>query len=63
VGLGFVQVFEIRPFPEEAFAGGVLNALDVDSAGVEDGFLLGTEVFADNGDDADGSEEAASLRS
>ncbi len=62
VRLGFVQVFEIRAFPEEAFAGGVLNAARIDVAGFEDGFLLGAEVLADDGDDAHVGEEAGGER-
>ena len=62
VGLGFVEVFEIGAFPEEAFAGGVLDAARVDFARVEDGFLLGAEVLADDGDDANIGEEAGGKR-
>ena len=58
VGLGFVEIVEIGAFPEEAFAGGVLDAAGVDLAAVEDGLLLGAEVFADDGDDADIGKEA-----
>ena len=50
--LGLVHVFEVGAFPEETFAGGVLNALRIDVAGGKDGFLLAAEVLADNGDDA-----------
>ncbi len=62
MGFGFVEIFEIGAFPEEAFAGGVLDAARVDVAGGEDGFLLGAEVFADDGDDADIGEEAGGER-
>ncbi len=62
VGLGLVEIFEIGAFPEEAFAGGVLDAARVDVAGGEDGFLLGAEVLADDGDDADIGEETGGER-
>ncbi len=50
--LGLVEVFEIGALPEEAFAGGALDAARIDLVRVEDGLLLGAEVFADDGDDA-----------
>jgi len=40
----------------------VFNAARIDVAGGEDGFLLGTEVFADYGDDAYIGEEAGGER-
>ena len=57
VGLGFVQVVEVGPFPEEAFAGGAFDSLNVDVAFEEDGFLAAAKVFADDRNDADIDKE------
>ena len=62
MGFGFVQIFEVGAFPEEALAGGALDAARVDVAGGKDGLLLGAEVLANNGDDAHIGEEAGGER-
>ena len=62
MSFGLVQVFEVGAFPEEALAGGVLNAARVDIAGGKDGFLLGAKVLAHDGDDAHIGEEAGGER-
>ena len=58
VSLGFVQIVEIRAFPEEALARGALDAAGIDLARIKDGLLLAAEVFANDGDDAHIGEEA-----
>ena len=55
--LGFVEIFEIGALPEEALAGGVLDAARIDLVRVKDSLLFGAEVLADNGDDAHLGEE------
>ena len=62
VRLGFVEVVEIRAFPEKGFAGGVLNAGGIDLARIKDGLLARAEVFADDGDHAHIGEKAGGQR-
>ena len=50
VSLGFIQIFEIRTFPEKALARGVLYAPRVDVARLEYGLLLGAKVLAHDSD-------------
>ena len=52
VRLGLIQIFEIRAFPEEAFARRAFDAANIDVPSAKYGFLFGTKVLADNGDDA-----------
>ena len=57
-GFGGVQIKSVFACPTEGFAAG--NALEVggvDFAFVEDGFIFGAEVFANDGDDADFGKE------
>src|SRR6185437_13316864 len=59
---GFVQVVEVRAFPEEALAGRVFNALRVDAPSIERRLLSGPEVFADHRNHAYLREEAGRER-
>src|SRR5208283_5290849 len=52
VGFGFVEVVSIGPAPAKCFAAGALDAARVDVVLLEDFLLIGTEIFADDGDDA-----------
>ncbi len=52
VGLGFVEVVEILAAPAEGLPFCVLDAAGVHAALLQDVFVFGGEVLADDGDDA-----------
>ena len=58
VGFGFVQVVQILPAPAKRLPFCVLDAASIDAAFFQHVFVFGSEVFADNGDDANVGEIA-----
>ncbi len=62
MGLGLVQVLQIRAFPEEALARRPLNAARVDPVRVENRLLLRPKILAHDRDHAHISEEAGRQR-
>src|SRR5271170_4549773 len=58
IGLGFIEVVEILPTPAEGVALGTFDATSIDLSFLENILVLGREVFAHHGDNANVREIA-----
>jgi hypothetical protein len=58
IGFGFVQVVQILPAPAKGFSFGMFNASGINLPFLENIFVLGGEVFAHDGNNANIREVA-----